>query len=74
MSRHIKNLEKVYDILVECRKAFKDLNGATTVSLRSLNRLCLKIDRIIDSKENIYESRTTAEEENTNSSKRAKKT
>jgi hypothetical protein len=67
MSKHIKNLEKVYDILVECRKAFKDLNGATTVSLRSLNRLCLKIDKIIDSKEDIYgneNGRTTKKENN----------
>ena len=66
MSKHIKNLEKVYDILVECRKAFKDLNGATTVSLRSLNRLCLKIDKIIDSKEDIYgnENGRTAKKEN----------
>ena len=71
MSKHLKDLEKVYDTLVECRKVFSGLNGATTVSLRSLNRLCIKIDSIIDNKESIYEAtRTTAETENKVSIKR----
>jgi len=48
MSRHIKNLEKVYDILVACRKIFRDLNGDSITSLNRMARLCTEIDNVLE--------------------------
>ena len=48
MSRHIKNIEKVYDILVACRKIFRDLNGDSITSLNRMARLCTEIDNVLE--------------------------
>ena len=45
---HIKNIEQVYDLLVVCRKIFKELNGDTIASLNKMNRLCKEIDNVLE--------------------------
>tara|TARA_R110000824_G_scaffold100674_3_gene239309 strand:+ start:1463 stop:1636 length:174 start_codon:yes stop_codon:yes gene_type:complete len=50
MSRHIKNIEKTYDILVACRQVFRDLNGDSLVALKKMERLCCEIDELIEEK------------------------
>ena len=52
MSRHIKNIEKVYDILVACRKIFRDLNGDSVTSLNRMARLCTEIDNVLEEHKN----------------------
>tara|TARA_R110000824_G_scaffold232395_1_gene420447 strand:- start:15195 stop:15356 length:162 start_codon:yes stop_codon:yes gene_type:complete len=47
MAKELKHIDKVYDILVDCRKAFSALQGDSIVSLKKLNRLCAQIDRVI---------------------------
>ena len=64
MAKHIKNIERVYDILVEVRKVFRDLNGDSIVALSQMSRLCKKIDDIIDNKEGTYENGRTTENKN----------
>ena len=46
--KHIKNIEQVYDLLVVCRKIFKELNGVTIASLNKMNRLCKEIDNVLE--------------------------
>jgi|TARA_Y100000401_G_scaffold113584_1_gene114439 uncharacterized protein YoxC len=46
--KHIKNVEAVYDILVEVRKVFKALNGDTIVALNRMSALVTRIDRILE--------------------------
>ena len=46
--KHIKNIEAVYDILVEVRKVFKALNGDTIVALNRMSALGTRIDRILE--------------------------
>jgi len=48
MAKHIKNIEQVYDILVEVRKIFRDLNGDSIVALNKMNGLCRKIDNVLE--------------------------
>ena len=48
MAKHIKNIEQVYDLLVVCRKIFKELNGVTIASLNKMNRLCKEIDNVLE--------------------------
>ena len=52
MSRQIRNLEVVYDILVECRKIFRSLNGDSITSLNRMARLCTKIDNVLEEHKN----------------------
>ena len=52
MSRHIRNLEIVYDILVKCRQAFRDLNGDSVVALKKMERLCNEIDNVLEEHKN----------------------
>ena len=52
MSRHIRNLEIVYDILVKCRQVFRDLNGDSVVALKKMERLCTEIDNVLDEHKN----------------------
>ena len=52
MSRQIRNLEVVYDILVECRKIFRNLNGDSVTSLNRMARLCTKIDIVLEEHKN----------------------
>ena len=46
--KHIKNVEAVYDILVEVRKIFRALNGDTIVALNRMSALVTRIDRILE--------------------------
>tara|TARA_R100001163_G_C5034684_1_gene174151 strand:- start:868 stop:1029 length:162 start_codon:yes stop_codon:yes gene_type:complete len=46
--KHIRNIEAVYDILVEVRKVFKALNGDTIVALNRMSALVTRIDRILE--------------------------
>lgn len=46
--KHIKNIEAVYDILVEVRKVFKALNGDTIIALNRMSALVTRIDRILE--------------------------
>jgi hypothetical protein len=48
MAKHIKNIEQVYDLLIVCRKIFKDLNGDTIASLNKMSRLCKEIDNVVE--------------------------
>jgi hypothetical protein len=48
MSRHIRNIEVAYDILVEVRKIFRDLNGDSIVALNKMARLVKRIDDILE--------------------------
>ena len=48
----IKNIEAVYDILVEVRKVFRDLNGDSIVALNKMARLVKRIDDIIGENNN----------------------
>ena len=52
MSRHIRNLEIVYDILVKCRQVFRDLNGDSVVALKKMERLCTEIDNVLEEHKN----------------------
>ena len=52
MSKHIKNIEQVYDILVEVRKVFRDLNGDSIVALNKMGRLCKRIDNVLEEHKN----------------------
>ena len=52
MSRHIRNLEIVYDILVKCRQAFRDLNGDSVVAQKKMERLCTEIDNVLEEHKN----------------------
>ena len=46
--KQIKNVEAVYDILVEVRKIFRALNGDTIVALNRMSALVTRIDRILE--------------------------
>ena len=46
--KQIKNVEAVYDILVEVRKIFRALNGDNIVALNRMSALVTRIDRILE--------------------------
>ena len=46
----MKDIEKCYDLLVEARGIFADLNGDAIVSLYKMSRCCAKTDKLINSK------------------------
>tara|TARA_Y100000034_G_C6657833_1_gene288272 strand:- start:404 stop:553 length:150 start_codon:yes stop_codon:yes gene_type:complete len=48
--KQIKDIEKCYDLLVEARGIFADLNGDAIVSLSKMSRWCVKTDKLINSK------------------------
>mgnify|MGYP003675092789 FL=1 len=50
MAKHIKDIEKTYDILIACRQVFRDLNGDSLVALKKMERLCEEIDELIEEK------------------------
>ena len=50
MAKNIKDIEKVYDVLVKVRQVFRDLNGDSLVALKKMERLCGEIDELIEEK------------------------
>ena len=52
MSKTIKNVEQMYDLLVECREVFKDLGGDTITEVSKMERLCNRIDNLLELKKN----------------------
>ena len=50
MSKQKKDIEKCYDLLVEARGIFADLNGDAIVSFSKMSRWCAKADRLLNIK------------------------
>lgn len=48
--KQIKDIEKSYDLLVEARELFRDLNGDAIVEVSKIRRWCAKVDSILSSK------------------------
>jgi len=48
MSKHIRDLEKIYDLLAKCRQIFSNLNGDTITSLNRMARVCTEIDNLLE--------------------------
>jgi len=49
--KRIRDIEKCYDLLVEAREIFANLNGDAIVSLSKMERWCAKTDKLIDREE-----------------------
>ena len=50
MSKHIKDIEKSYDLLVEARDIFRNLNRDAVVELTKIKRWCTKVDNFLSPK------------------------
>ena len=48
--KQMKDIEKCYDLLLEARQIFSDLNGDSVVGLSKMQRWCKKTDKLINSK------------------------
>ena len=47
--KKIKDIEKFYELLVEAREIFSDLNGDSVVEVGKIERWCRKVDSYIES-------------------------
>ena len=46
--KRIKDIEKCYELLVEAREIFSDLNGDSVVEVSKMERWCKKLDTYIE--------------------------
>ena len=49
--KHVKNIEKMYDLLKECRRIFVDLGEDTIVDVGDIQKVCIQIDNLIEEEE-----------------------
>ena len=47
MSKKIQDIEKMYELLVECRRIFKNLNGDSVVIVSDMQKVCVRIDSLL---------------------------
>ena len=48
--KRIRDIEQCYDLLLEARGIFSDLNGDSVVRVSKMSRWCRKVDRLIEIK------------------------
>ena len=48
MSKHIKDIERCYDLLKEAKSIFCNLNGDSVVSRSKISRFCIQVDRVLE--------------------------
>ena len=48
MSKHIKDIEKCYDLLKEAQSIFCNLNGDTITSRAKITRFCMQVDELLE--------------------------
>ena len=47
MSKKIQDIEIMYELLVECRRIFKNLNGDSVVIVSDMQKVCVRIDSLL---------------------------